>query len=105
MGAELGRSDWKISPFYFRHRGESCESFAVPLAQDESRLVFRLNSPIALDLLLWQEKLRPGSLVRGLAWLAPFPDAPCWHQITDVSMKPVRLGMEITLTLRECPRG
>lgn len=98
----FGREGWPIGPFYFRPPGGGlANSFAVPLHFTERECAYRLNTPLAVQILTRVEERRPGSLKKGLTWLAPFPEPPCWHQITGVKMQPDPLGIVVTLKLGE----
>jgi hypothetical protein len=105
MAKVFGKSGWNLSPVYFYKPGLGTisETYAVPIHFDEEVCRFRINSPHVITVLAEYEARRPGSMKKGLSWLAPFSEPPCWHQIQKVEMKVVRHGVEVTLKLGETP--
>jgi len=101
MMLELGREGWRSSPVYFYKPGSGniLETYAVPIELTEHICVYRINSPDVIKHLIKLEDSRPGSMKKGLSWLAPFPNPPCWHQISSIRMESDRLGVIVTLKL------
>lgn len=99
---EGGRAGWRIAPYYFYIPGSGAlaNGHAAPIHFTDEECSFRISA-LALKILLKQEQHMPGSLKKGLSWLAPFPEPPCWHQIEAIKMEPHGPhGAKIAITLK-----